>query len=118
MAKKFVVITGEPGGNPAAVPSGLQSEGRKLWARILNEWDISDGASLSVLEAACRQADRSAEISEQIKRDGLTVKGRTGPRPHPLLAAELASKSFVARSLQRLGVLFEAVQQPGRPPGA
>jgi hypothetical protein len=39
-----------------------------------------------------------------------------GPRDHPLLKHELAARSFVVRTLQRLGLNMEAVKPTGRPP--
>ena len=117
MAKFEVVNAGKPLGEPGATPDGLQAEGRRLFEQITSQWDISDSAGLSVLEAACKQADRAAQCEARIAKDGLVLKTRNGARPHPLLQTEIACRAFVSRALSKLGVLYEPQKMIGRPPG-
>ena len=44
----------------------------------------------------------------------MSEKGR---RPHPLLPSELSNRAFIARTLCKLGLVYEPVKAPGRPPG-
>jgi hypothetical protein len=56
-------------------------------------------------------------LAEQIAADGEIVRGRTGPKAHPAINAKIAARSFVVRTLTRLGLNFEPVKASvGRPP--
>jgi hypothetical protein len=66
----------------------------------------------------CGAADRVAEYSETIARDGAVIRTKTGLRDHPLLKHELAARSFIVRALHRLGFDIEPPRDVvGRPPG-
>jgi hypothetical protein len=55
-------------------------------------------------------------LHEQIDRDGEVVRHRGGVKEHPALKIELAARSFVVRTLQRLGLNYEPVRaKAGRP---
>lgn len=97
-----------------AVPSALGKTGGKLWQAIMNEYDIHDAGGLSMLEQACGAADRVAEYSAAIDHDGPTIRGKTGIKEHPLLKHELAARSFVVRTLARLGLDLEPLKTAGR----
>ena len=64
----------------------------------------------------CEAADRVQEFSTIISRDGMVVRTKSGPKDHPLLRHELAARSFIIRSLSRLGLDVEQVKTIGRPP--
>jgi phage terminase small subunit len=104
--------------DPGAMPSGLGAEGRRLWEQINAEWEITDAASATLLEMACKQLDRAEECARRLAKDGLTLKTRASVRPHPLIQAEISCRAFVSRALSRLGVLFEPQKAVGRPPGS
>jgi len=48
---------------------------------------------------------------------GEMIRGKTGPREHPLLKCELASRAFVVKTLRTLGLNVEGSIKagPGRP---
>ena len=69
-----------------------------------------------MLQQICEAADRVQELAAIIARDGPVVGTKHGPKDHPLLKHELAARSFVVRSLQRLGLDVEPVKAIGRPP--
>jgi hypothetical protein len=60
-------------------------------------------------------SDRIAEYGEIIAHDGPVVATKHGPKEHPLLKIELANRSFVVRTLARLGLNMEPVKGMGRP---
>jgi hypothetical protein len=64
-------------------------------------------------------ADRAAEYAAAIERDGgPTIRTKTGIRDHPLIRHEIAARSFVVRSLHRLGLDVVAPRtEVGRPAG-
>ncbi|HET8597725.1 MAG TPA: P27 family phage terminase small subunit [Castellaniella sp.] len=81
-------------------PSTLGQSGKKLWRDLQVEYDITDAASLAILQSLCETVDRLAECRKTIKADGLTVPGSGGqPRPHPLLQTEAeARRALLAHS--------------------
>jgi hypothetical protein len=44
-------------------------------------------------------------------RDGPTIQTKSGIREHPLLKHQLGARSFIVRSLHRLGLEIEPAQQ-------
>ena len=54
----------------------------------------------------------------QSKHDGEITRTKAVLREHPALKHELSNRSFVVRTLARLGLDVEAVKPVGRPPGA
>lgn len=105
-----------PAGPPP--PKSLGAIGRSLWADIVSVYEFADRASYETLAQACAAADRAEACRVQIDADGELLKTKTGLRDHPLLRHEIASRSFVVRTLARLGLDLEPVRGgPGRPPG-
>jgi hypothetical protein len=96
-------------------PSNLGPAGLRLWQSILSDYEILDSGGLALLEQIVLAYERAERLRVEIDRDGEIIRGRNGVREHPGLRGELAARSFVARSLQRLGVNLEAVGKMGRP---
>jgi hypothetical protein len=99
-------------------PAHLGPVGRDLWSEIVEAYQFEDRASYETLGQACAAADRAAACARQIAEDGEVVRMKGGGvKDHPLLKHELANRSFVVRSLARLGLDLEPVRPMGRPPG-
>ena len=100
----------------------LGVHGERLWRAIQAEYAISDSGGCEVLMQLCASADRAEELGAAIARDGaLIASGRDGAGPlkaHPAVRGELTARSFVVRSLERLGISISVtpVRGPGRPP--
>jgi hypothetical protein len=100
-------------------PANLGSAGINLWRSIMADYDISDAGGLALLEQAAFACDRAERLRAEIDAAGEIIHGRNGPREHPGLKGELAVRSFLVRTLQRLGINLEPVRpEPGRPSGA
>jgi hypothetical protein len=83
---------------------------------VTRDYRIEDSGSRVLLEQAARALDRAEECSAVIAADGYMVNtGNGGVRDHPLIKHELAARSFVTRTLLRIGVV-EARAVIGRPP--
>jgi hypothetical protein len=97
----------------------LGEHGRSLWNRATSEYDISDVAGVEMLTQACAALDRAEALATAIQHDGEVIRTRTGNvKPHPAIAAELACRGFITRTLVKLGLNFEPLRAaPGRPPG-
>jgi hypothetical protein len=102
----------------------LGTHGQRLWDEIQAEYHIQDSGGLEVLQQLCCAADRGEELAAAIARDGALIRsGKDGDGPlraHPAVREELACRSFVVRSLERLGISIsvEPRRGPGRPPRA
>src|SRR5262249_32803925 len=95
-------------------PSNLGKAGRTLWRSIMSEYDIRDSGGQQMLLQICEAADRVEEFSATIRRDGLVLRTKSGPKDHPLLRHEQAARSFIIRSLGRLGLDVEPLKAVGR----
>lgn len=112
MAKLSVINSNHP-----QPPRKLAKHGLTLWHTIHNSYDVSDAGGLEILAQLCSSLDRAEALRETVERDGEMIKTRTGMRIHPAIREELAARSFVVRSLERLGLNVEAVKSVGRPGG-
>jgi hypothetical protein len=56
-------------------------------------------------------------IAEQISSEGELIVTRTGAKANPLIREETQLRSFICRTLARLGITNEPVGKVGRPPG-
>jgi hypothetical protein len=99
-------------------PRSLGAPGANLWARIVEEYDVSDSGGRELLTLACQSLDRAESLREQIDRDGEIIRLKGGLRDHPGLRHELANRAFISKALAKLGVNVEVpVRSPGRPGG-
>jgi hypothetical protein len=108
----------EPRPNPLEPPAQLKETGRDLWLRIHRDFVVDDAHGLEALYQVCVASDRAQECAEAIARDGVTIKTRSGLRDHPLIRHETQMRSFICRSLARMG--FDVVApraELGRPSG-
>lgn len=67
------------------------------------------------IDCARAAVDEIAECAAIIARDGRMIRGKFGPREHPLIKTQLALRAFVCRTLQRLGLNLEPTKPVGRP---
>ena len=83
----------------------------------LSDFEINDEAAREILWQACSAADTAEQLATAIRADGVVVQTKTGLRGrYPGLKGELAARSFVVRSLQRIGLTVQPIRSgPGRP---
>jgi hypothetical protein len=62
-----------------------------------------------MLAQCCAAADRAEALRTQIDQDGEVITTRMGKKDNPLLKHEIAARSFVCRTLSRLGLNVKAV---------
>jgi hypothetical protein len=99
-------------------PATLDKAGAALWQSIQNEYRIDDAGGREMLAQICAAEDRAAEYAALIAHDGPTIRTKAGLRDHPLIRHELAARSFIVRSLHRLGLNVEPTRGAvGRPAG-
>lgn len=95
-------------------PVGLGLDGKRLWHSVLDDFELEDW-QLAILRSACESADRVAEARAEVKRDGITVEGRFGPRAHPALAVERDSRTALLRALRELSLDASSAEKYARP---
>jgi hypothetical protein len=98
-------------------PHKLGKPGQKLWDAICSEYVFDDAAGKETLYHICAAADLVEPCAEQVRRDGAVVRSKGGiVREHPALRPQQAARSFIVRTLAKLGIGAEPVQTVGRPP--
>jgi hypothetical protein len=121
VAKKpptLTVIESSSKPDPLAPPASLGEAGRKLWQDLHRDFVLEDSGAHTMLLEICSAMDNLAEYDEEIGRDGVTIRTKSGVREHPLLKHRLATQSFVVRSLHRLGLdIIPPRHEIGRPAG-
>jgi hypothetical protein len=111
----LAIVSADTGPSP---PRPLGQHGAALWRKVQGEYRIADCGGIEILAQICAAQDRVEALRERIDGDGETVHTRGGmPRAHPALRDELQLRSFIVKSLEKLGLNVEAVKPPGRPPG-
>jgi hypothetical protein len=98
-------------------PRDLGEHGRALWDQITREYLVEDSGGIEMLMQACEAQDRIGRLREQINADGEVIHQRGTIKEHPGLKIELALRSFVVRTLQRLGLNYEPVRSSAGRPG-
>src|SRR5688572_27498485 len=114
--KPALKLVTQPASNLQQPPRHLGEHGLSLWRSVTSEYAIEDAGGIEMLAQACVTLDRAEELAEHIAQDGVVVRTKTGLKENPLIKHELAARSFVVRSLARMGLDVEAVKPVGRPP--
>jgi P27 family predicted phage terminase small subunit len=91
----------QPPGKP---PKGLRLAQRRLWKAVIAAYEV-EAHHLAILEAACRELDRSQEAEDMIRTDGPYMRDRYGgTKAHPAVAVSRSSRLAAARLLRELGL--------------
>jgi hypothetical protein len=95
-------------------PVGLGAEGRGLWRSVVCDIEQRgndetsfelDPRELTLLEQACRIADRITELEAIVQKKGLTTRGSTGQEViHPAVAEKLRHQVALQRILGSIGL--------------
>jgi P27 family predicted phage terminase small subunit len=86
---------------PPAPPTHLSLSARKWWQTTLERYVLEEH-HLRLLQLCCEAWDRSQTAREQLEREGLTMSGRQGTKPHPCIAIERDARLAVARLVREL----------------
>lgn len=103
----------------AAKKGTLSPKAEDWFARLRDEYGISDAAGLLLLQTAMEAFDRLAECQDSIALHGASCTDRFGQlKPHPLLGAERDARGQMLAALKALNLDLEPLRDgPGRPAG-
>lgn len=86
------------------LPRGLGPSGQRLWRAVIDTFEL-DAHEYTVLAAACRQADVTAELEAVVAEEGPMVAGSKGQsRLHPAVVEARQSRLATAALVARLGL--------------
>jgi hypothetical protein len=105
----------DPASAGVSPPRPLGHHGMALWNSVQTAYHIDDVGGIELLAQACAAVDRVEALAERISADGEVIAGPTGPKAHPALKDELGCRSFIVRTLERLGLNVETIKPLGRP---
>jgi hypothetical protein len=111
------VIPAQPQGHGVPPPAHLDEVGAALWHRVVADYVFDDPASYQILADACLCTQRAERCRKLIDAHGELLQTKYGPKPNPLIRDETQLRALTARLLEKLGLTFEAIRTPGRPPG-
>jgi P27 family predicted phage terminase small subunit len=84
-------------------PKNLKIEAKRLWLRMLADYEIDDAAGLALLRAGCEAFQRAQEARGLIDKEGAVIIDRFGqPKPHPACAIERDSRGQLISALRAL----------------
>ena len=100
-------------------PATLSTEGRRWWARLLDEYEIDDPAGLLLLQILFEAFDRMRGAQRRIKKDGSIIKDRFDQlRAHPAITTERDSRAQMLMAMKNLNLDIEPLRDgPGRQGG-
>jgi hypothetical protein len=115
---ELTVIGAEARPDPLTPPDDLASAGSQLWRDLHRDFEITDASGLAMLHQICCTVDKVTEYSATIERDGAMLRTKSGVKDHPLIRHVLSGRSFIVRSLHKLGLDIIAPRaEAGRPTG-
>jgi phage terminase small subunit len=95
------VTFGGNGNGRVAVPRHLRAPTRRWFRSVVAEFELEEH-HVRLLTLAGESWDRCCEARETLKKDGLTVVGRFGPKAHPCVGIERDNRLAFARLLREL----------------
>jgi P27 family predicted phage terminase small subunit len=95
-------------------PKHLSAPARRLWRETVEGYEL-ERHHLELLERACRALDNAIDAEEILRRDGLVVDGRYGPRAHPAVAIARDARVAFARLLREIDLEGIAAPDPRTP---
>ena len=74
-------LTTFPGKTLPKAPNHLKAAGRRLWADIVTQYRIANGAGLALVTTAAEAQDRIREAQRAIRQHGALVQDRSHRPP-------------------------------------
>lgn len=78
------------------------ASGAQLRKQVMFEHQIDSAAALTLLDTAAAALDQALLAEATLAREGLTVPGSRGPRPHPAAAIARDARNRLIAALRAL----------------
>ena len=85
------------------LPRHLSGESRDFYRRIIAGWELGDDG-LAILLVAAESLDRLRQAQALLRRDGITIRGTRGLKPHPAVGVERESRAAFLQALRQLNL--------------
>jgi P27 family predicted phage terminase small subunit len=96
-------------------PNHLKAAGRRLWADIVTQYRIADGAGLALVTTAAEAQDRIREAQRAIRQHGALVQDRYGAlKQNPACFLERDARAGMLSALRALNLDLEPLRDRGR----
>jgi phage terminase small subunit len=100
------VDTGAPG-----LPAHLGAAGARLWADVVRQYRIGDGAGLALVTTAAECLDRLREAQEAVREHGVLIRDRYGGlKANPAIAVERGARDGMIAALRSLNLDLEPLR--------
>ena len=97
-------LTVFPGKTLPKPPNHLKAAGRRLWAAIVTQYRIADGAGLALVTTAAEAQDRIREAQRAIRQYGALVPDRYGAlKQNPACFLERDARAGMRAARRRAG---------------
>jgi P27 family predicted phage terminase small subunit len=85
-------------------PRHLSADGKRMWARLFDDFDLDDAGGQSLLQAACEAFDRAQQARKLIKASGgPLLKDRFGQyKPNPACAIERDARGQMIAAIRAM----------------
>ena len=98
--------TGAPG-----PPAHLGAAGTRLWAEVVRQYRIGDGAGLALVTTAAECLDRLREAQEAVREHGVLIRDRYGGlKANPAIAVERGARDGMIAALRSLNLNLEPLR--------
>ena len=87
-------------------PDDLEEPEKQIWRVIVAQHNFN-AAAAALLHSGLRSRAIARTAQEIVERDGMTLPGRYGPRLHPMLRIEKASRYLFYQTCKLLHVQME-----------
>jgi len=107
----IVAVSGIAGDTALLPPAHLGEAGAQLWAAIVQQYRIGDGAGLVLATTAAECLDRMRQAQEAIREHGLLLADRYGgKRQNPACVVERAARDGMINALKALNLNLEPLR--------
>jgi len=98
--------TGAPG-----PPAHLGAAGTRLWAEVVRQYRIGDGAGLALVTTAAECLDRLREAQEAVREHGVLIRDSYGGlKANPAIAVERGARDGMIAALRSLNLNLEPLR--------
>lgn len=104
----------DPGAAGRDVPEGLDEAGVRLWASIVDRYELAEHQRVLLLEA-CRLTDQLAVLDEAIRTEGAVISTAAGrPKTNPASVERRHVNGALLRTLATLRIPDDDGDRPQR----